>query len=223
LYLSGIGLGGPALGVLLSRNPCVRINVMSEANPADIPKLTIAVQDQSRDYTARESSATSLVQIAQTNPDYRGQCIAILTATLERYQRNPIELNTSLIGHLMSLKASESAALVQQVVKAGEYDKAIGDWARISRELDFVEKRPEAVAARKAAVPARAVAAGHTESSAPLAKPEPPEKPVEFFSPNPAAAAATIAAGPRLSPKEKDKLRSTRKQERKAKKQNRRR
>jgi hypothetical protein len=192
--------------------------VMAEARPSEIPQITIILQDQAKDKSSRDAAAHLLVEIAQTYPDYRAQCVAILTATLERYQRNPIELNTSLIGHLITLKASESAALVQQVVKAGEYDQSIGDWRRISRELGVVEKRPEPLPQPEASA---------LQSAAALPKP-PSDKPPEFFSPispdpNPAAAAATIAAGPRLTPKQKEKLRDKRKQERKAKKQNRRR
>jgi hypothetical protein len=184
---------------------------MSEASAADIPILTAIIQDQSKDREARDAAATSLVEVAQQNPDYRGQCVAILTSTLERYQRNPIELNTSLISHLMTLKASESAGLIQQVVKAGEYDRAMGDWTRISRGLG-VQKRP-------APAGAMAHAALPNASSSLVSS----DKPVEFFSPDPAAAAATIAAGPRLTSKERERLRARKKQERKARKQNRRR
>jgi hypothetical protein len=182
------------------------------AGPSEISELTIVLQDQAKDQASRNAAAQALVEIAQTFPDYRGQCVAILTATLERYQRNPIELNTALISHLITLKGAESAPLVQQVVKAGEYDKSIGDWNRISRQLGVIEKRPAPAPQPKP--PA---------TSTPASKPPPSDKPPEFFSPNPAAAAATIATGPRLTPKEKDKLRAKRKQERKAKKQNRRR
>jgi hypothetical protein len=185
---------------------------MSEASAGDIPQLTLVLQDQSKDQAARDSAASALLSIAQQTPDYRGQCIAILASTLERYQRNPIELNTSLINHLITLKAAESAALVQQVVKAGEYDRAIGDWGRISRQLGVAEKPPAAIAPSKQATPPADAPATTSFIN-----------PTDFSPPDPASAAATIASRPHLTPKEKDKLRSKRKQERKARKQNRRR
>jgi len=150
-------------------------------------------------------AAGQLVGIAQNHPDYRHQCIAIITATLERYQRNPIELNTLLIRHLIDLKATESAQMVEQVVKAGEYDRGIGDWRRISQELGVVSAKPK--------VP--------PQSAPPANKPAPTPQPT--ISPDPLFAAATIASAPRLTPKRKDKLRAKRKNERKSKKQNRRR
>src|SRR5438874_12930885 len=105
-----------------------------EADPSLIPRLTVLLQDQGNRFEVRDSSARSLVEIAQKHPDYRQQCIAILTATLERYLRNPIELNTSVISHLLDLKARESAGMIQQVIAAGEYDrKVIGDWNEVSR------------------------------------------------------------------------------------------
>jgi len=182
------------------------------SSPSDIPQLTVVLQDQAQHLSTRDSAANSLLAIAQQTPDYRAQCVAILTSTLERYQRNPIELNTSLIGHLITLKAIESAALVQQVVKAGEYDRSLGDWTRVSRQLGVAENRAAAVS-----TPAKT--ASPNASTAPVSS----DKPVEFFSPNPAAAAATIAAGPRLTSKDREKLRARKKQERKNRKQNRRR
>jgi hypothetical protein len=181
---------------------------MPQDDPALISNLTIQLQDQSNTFPVRDSAAGRLVDIARNHQDYRTQCIAIITATLERYQRNPIELNTLLIKHLIALKAVESAQRVQQVVEAGEYDRGIGDWRQISRELGM------AAAAKKqinppAAEPIKNAAAGADRTA--------------NISPDPALAAATISSAPRLSPKQKDKLRAQRKQERKAKKQNRRR
>src|ERR1043165_743469 len=106
-----------------------------EADPSLIPRLTVLLQDYFNSFEVRDSSARSLVEIAQKHPDYRSQCIAILTATLDRYLRNPIELNTSLISHLLDLKARESAAMIQRVINAGEYDQKIGGWNDIARTL----------------------------------------------------------------------------------------
>src|SRR5256885_10826665 len=90
-----------------------------EADPSLIPRLTVLLQDHFNPFDVRDSSARRLVEIAKKDPEYRSQCIAIFTATLERYLRNPIELNTSLIAHLLELKARESAGRGYQVVKAG--------------------------------------------------------------------------------------------------------
>src|SRR6266404_5736076 len=100
-----------------------------EADPSLIPRLTVLLQDHFNPFEVRDSSARSLVEIARKHPDYREHCIAIFTATLDRYQRNPIELNTSLIAHLLDLRAKESAGKIQQVINAGEYDpQTIGSW-----------------------------------------------------------------------------------------------
>jgi hypothetical protein len=146
------------------------------------------------------------VEIARKHPDYRQQCIAILTATLERYLRNPIELNTSLVSKLLELKAPESAGMIQQVIEAGEYDrKAIGNWQEVSRALGVFQ----APSAAPPPPPASRLSSAAVDPAA------------AFLSPDPAAAAATISSGPHLTDKQREKLRAKRKAERKAKKQNR--
>jgi len=179
-----------------------------EADPSLIPRLTILLQDQAKPYDVRDSSARALVEIAQKHPDYRHQCIAILTAALERYPRNPIELNTSLISHLLNLKAKESATMIQQVIQAREYDEnAVGNWHDVSKLLGIFPAPPPSAAPP----PASMLSSAAVEPAA------------AFLSPNPARAAATISSAPHLTDKQKDKLRTKRKAERKAKKQNRRR
>ena len=181
-----------------------------EADPSLIPRLTVLLQDHFNAFDVRDSSARRLMEIAKKDPEYRSQCIAIFTATLERYLRNPIELNTSLISHLLELKARESAGMIQQVINAGEYDRqAIGSWGDVAKVLGVFPPQP------------------------PPAKPSPQSHPVlpdaavdpaaAFLSPDPAGAAATISAAPHLTDKQREKLRAKRKKERKAKKQNRRR
>jgi len=179
-----------------------------EAEPALIPRLTVLVQDQGNPFAVRDESARALVEIARKHPDYRQQCIAILTATLERFLRNPIELNTSLISHLIELKARESASMIQQVIAAGEYDrKAVGDWQEVSRTLGVFQPH----SAASPPPPASRLSSAAVDPAA------------AFLSPDPAAAAATISTAPHLTEKQREKLRARRKAERKAKKQNRRR
>jgi hypothetical protein len=180
-----------------------------EADPSLISRLTVLVQDQANTFEVRDSSARALVEIAQKHPDYRQQCIAILTATLERYLRNPIELNTSIIANLLELKAREASAMIQQVIQAGEYDrKVIGDWQDVSRALGVFQ--PSASSAPPPPPASRLSSAAVDPAAA-------------FLSPDPAHAAATISAAPHLTDKEREKLRAKRKKERKARKQNRRR
>ena len=179
-----------------------------EADPSLIPRLTVLLQDYFNSFEVRDSSARSLVEIAQKHPDYRQQCIAILTATLERYLRNPIELNTSLISDLLDLRARESSAMIQQVVNAGEYDRKIGDWRQIAGSLGVFPSPP---------------GAQPPPQSAPVLSSAAVDPAAAFLSPDPAAAAATISSGPHLTDKQREKLRRKRKAERKAKKQNRRR
>jgi hypothetical protein len=179
-----------------------------EADPSLIPRLTVLVQDQGNNFEIRDASARALVEIAQKHPDYRQQCIAILNATLERYLRNPLELNTSLISLLLDLKAREAANMIQQVIQAGEYDrKAIGDWQDVSRALGVFQP----TSSHPPPPPASRLSSAAVDPAA------------AFLSPDPAHAAATISSAPHLTDKQREKLRAKRKKERKAKKQNRRR
>ena len=177
-------------------------------DPSLISRLTILLQDQAKPYDVRDSSARALVEIGQKHPDYRHQCIAILTAALERYPRNPVELNTSLISHLLDLKAKESAAMIQQVIQAQEYDEnAVGNWHAVSKALGVFPATPPSAPPP----PASMLSSAAVDPAA------------AFLSPDPARAAATISSAPQLTDKQKNKLRAKRKAERKAKKQNRRR
>jgi hypothetical protein len=178
-------------------------------DPSRIPRLTVVVQDQANAHPVRDSAAHDIVEIAKKYPEYRHQCIAILTATLERYLRNPIELNTSLISHLLNLKAKESASMIQQVIQAGEYDrKSIGDWNDVSRSLGVFQSPPSSAPPPP---PASMLPGAAVDPAA------------AFLSVDPARAAATISSGPHLTDKQREKLRAKRKKERKAKRQNRRR
>src|SRR5258706_1857699 len=181
-----------------------------EADPALMPSLAVLLQDYFNPVEVRDSSARSLVEIAQKHPDYRSHCIAILTATLDRYLRNPIELNTSLISHLLQLKASESAAMIQRVMNAGEYDRKIGDWNDIARTLGVLSPP----APPPAQPPPRSATVLPNAAVDPAAA---------FLSPDPAGAAATVSSAPHLTDNQREKLRANRQKERKAKKQNRRR
>ena len=185
-----------------------------EADPSLIPRLTVLVQDQGNSLQVRDDAARGLVEIARKQPDYRQQWIAILTATLERYLRNPIELNTSVISQLIELNGREAAGMIRQVMAAGEYDrKLIGDWQDVSRALGVFDEHSAAPAppppvsrlADAAVDPAAAFSSGEATRAAAM------------------GAAATISAAPHLTDKQKEKLRAKRKAERKAKKQNRRR
>ena len=85
-----------------------------------IPMVTEYLDDVSHSESARIAAATSLGRIAELHPESRSECIAALSAELEKFSINSNTLNRFLIVPLAQLKAVEAAPLLQRAIAAGQ-------------------------------------------------------------------------------------------------------
>jgi hypothetical protein len=110
--------------------------------PAAIPTLAAYLADTSHPLYARIAAAHSFAEIGVNHPDSRADCVAALTAQLERFAENDPTLNAFLVSYLMDLKAVESAPVMERAFAAGQVELPVaGDWEDVQIELGLRQKR----------------------------------------------------------------------------------
>jgi hypothetical protein len=110
--------------------------VFGMIGPVCIPVLADYLNDDNPSGWCKAAAARGLVKVAEFNPDYRDESVKIITMALSRHQNNPPELNGSLVGRLLSLKATESVSVIEKAYKEGPMDEMVcGSWARVQIDL----------------------------------------------------------------------------------------
>jgi hypothetical protein len=217
---------------------------MGLIGPAAMSELTAFLADESASTLARDAAAAGVKEIALRHPDFRPACVAILTTALERFHRNPQDLNALLITHLMDLEAKESALKIKAAFDAGEVDASIcGTWGEVRKELGVVDAPQRQAPARPPPQRARPTAQNKANPIVATFEDEedqdvlsgvapfdwgkeknPAAQPVAPIQPNQSIAPARAEhVRPKLTPREKERLKERRKQQRQARKNNRRR
>lgn len=111
-------------------------DVFALIGPAAFPALADYLRDESYPAYSRLVAATSLMQIALSYPELRGQSIEALADQLAGFQHNPPGVNSVLIANLVELQAVEKADLIQKVFTDGKVDRfLVGDWRDIRHRL----------------------------------------------------------------------------------------
>jgi Protein of unknown function (DUF1186) len=109
---------------------------------AAIPALTGYLRDESHPEYPRATASNSLVRIAQEHPDFRAECIAAITATLEYFENNDEGLNAFLISDLVDLKAVEALPVIERAFAADAVDLMVqGDWEDVQIEMGVKDHR----------------------------------------------------------------------------------
>ncbi len=117
--------------------------------PPALPILEAYLADSTQDEWGRANVATSIANIGLHWPDMRSTSIAILSAQLERTNKNETDLSGYIIGDLIQLQAKEAAPLIEQAFADGRVDLSIaGDWVEVQAELGLLSE--EQLAAREA-------------------------------------------------------------------------
>jgi hypothetical protein len=117
-------------------------DVYGMIGPAAIPALAAYLADASHPLFARVASAHSFAEIGVNHPDARAECVAALTAQLERFAENDPTLNAFLVSYLMDLKAVESASVMERAFAAGQVELPVaGDWEDVQIELGLRQTR----------------------------------------------------------------------------------
>jgi hypothetical protein len=110
--------------------------------PAAIPPLRDYLTDPERGPWGRIAAADGLVEIGTEHPDTRAECVAALTAQLERFADTGPEVNAFVIYSLTELDAVETAPLIQKAFEAERVDLSLqGDWEEVQINLGLIEKR----------------------------------------------------------------------------------
>lgn len=143
--------------------------VFGMIGPASIPELSDCLNSAEPSIWSRVAASGGLEKIASRYPQYRDECVALITDALSRHQQQPPELNGNLVGRLLDLQALESVDVIEKAYKAGPMDEMVcGSWARVQIELglataaDFTEaelrhKEPEWMASIRAIADSQAL------------------------------------------------------------------
>ena len=121
--------------------------VYSLIGPAAIPFLIAHLGDSDAEIYSRAVAIDALEKIGNFYPDFRDQCVAILTKQLSKFTEQDRDFNGILVGGLVGLKAVESARVIERAFATDRVEPfIIGDWWDAQVELGLKSKdevRPE--------------------------------------------------------------------------------
>jgi hypothetical protein len=110
--------------------------------PAAIPPLRDYLADPKRGVWGRIAAADGLAEIGTEHANARTECVAALTAQLERFAKTDPEVNAFVIYSLTELGAVETAPLIQKAFEAQRVDLSLqGDWEEVQINLGLIEER----------------------------------------------------------------------------------
>lgn len=116
--------------------------VFGEIGPAAIAPLARYLQDSSHGVWARVAASGGLAAIAEQHPEARSECVAALTAQLQKYDENGPTLNAFVISQLLDLQAVEAAPVIESAFAAGAVDISVaGDWEDVQISLGLKSQR----------------------------------------------------------------------------------
>jgi hypothetical protein len=116
--------------------------VFGMIGPAAMPGLRDFLTDAEHGEWARVAAGEGLAAIVKRFPESREQVVAILTGQLQRFADQDRTVNGFLVEALCTLKAVESAAVIEQAFAADAVDLSVlGDWEEAQILLGLLEKR----------------------------------------------------------------------------------
>ena len=120
--------------------------VLAQIGPVALPDVIAYLANPRYNSHQRAMISESIALIGKQYPEYRDECVEILTRRLADYENNPNELNGWLVWNLMDLKAVESASVIEAGFAADAINPFIaGDWYEVQVELGLKtrEELPE--------------------------------------------------------------------------------
>ncbi|AFY81946.1 hypothetical protein [Oscillatoria acuminata] len=106
--------------------------VFKQIGPVAIPSLAAYLDKPEPDEYHIEIAGSSLTEIGTEYPEFRDECVKLLTEKLAKFQENSPALNGFLISDLIDLEAVESAQVMESAFAADCVDKLIvGDWDEV--------------------------------------------------------------------------------------------
>ena len=109
---------------------------------AAIDALNRYLHEQDHDEFSRVMAANGIKQIASLNPEYYPQCVALLTAYINKPDGSATALNACVVGDLIDLEAKESIETIRKLYHNGLVDICMqGDLEDVEIELGLRDKR----------------------------------------------------------------------------------
>jgi hypothetical protein len=106
--------------------------VFRQIGPAAIPSLGAYLDKPGPDEYHLEIAGSSLTEIGTEYPEFRNECVKLLTEKLAKFQENSPALNGFLVSNLIDLDAVESASLIQTAFAGDCVDEfVVGDWDEV--------------------------------------------------------------------------------------------
>lgn len=116
---------------------------LASFGPKVAPILTAELPRRDRTIWMLSETARALRLVAEQTPSLRNEAIEAISNELARRDDSDPELNGLLLVHLMDLKATEAAPVIEQAFSEGLVDKfACGDWPEVRYQLGLGPKPP---------------------------------------------------------------------------------
>jgi hypothetical protein len=119
--------------------------VLGSLGPSVVDPLTRLLGDPSRGATSRIVSTKALAELGRLYPEARGDCIAALTAELERRElgNGQGDVNGFVVSALIRLKAVEAVPVLERAFGEDIVPQGIcGDWEAVQVGLGLKEPLP---------------------------------------------------------------------------------
>ncbi|MGL4499383.1 MAG: PBS lyase [Planktothrix sp.] len=119
--------------------------VFEQIGPAAIPSLAAYLDKPGPDEYRLEIAGSCLTEIGTTYPEFRDECVKIITIKLANFQNNNPILNGFLVSDLIDLEAVESASLIQTAFIMDCVDElVVGDWDEVQFLLGLGPRKTRA-------------------------------------------------------------------------------
>ncbi len=116
--------------------------VLGDFGAAAIAPVSAYLADATRGEWSRVIAAKTFRYIGKSHPELRNECVAVLSAQLERFAEQSETVNAFLISPLIDLRAIESMPLIERAFASGRVDETVdGDVEDVQIELGLKKHR----------------------------------------------------------------------------------
>lgn len=115
---------------------------LGQIGQAALEPATAYLADSAHDDWARVAAAKALAEIGERHAELRTECVARLSAQLEKCAEQSETVNAFLVSPLLDLKAREALAVMERAFAAGRVDETVvGDYEDVEIALGLKTAR----------------------------------------------------------------------------------
>lgn len=119
-------------------------HALAQFGAVALTPLTAYLTNATHGEWSRVAAAKAISLVGQTHPETRVDCIARLSAQLERFAEQSETLNAFLISPLMDLRAVEAMAVIERAFASGRVDELVlGDLEDVQIEFGLKTQREQ--------------------------------------------------------------------------------